>query len=919
MALLEREQARLDIADALTRAREGGGRGVFLVGEAGLGKTALLGETCGQVSGFAIGRASCSELEESVPFGLLDRLLGPFGVPGSELGPDLAGSAEARVRRYAGILGWLRGSAPCPLLLAVDDLHWGDADSVELLSLLCRRLEGLKIAVVATARPWPGAALDQARALVHDGLATLQRLRPLSGAASAALLEQCLGTGLPDDFVAAATKACAGNPFLLSEVAEARARGDEVVFGPAANLAEHIFLPRFAGVGAPAMAWARAASVLGTRFRAGLVEKISGQSRAEADQALSALCAAGLVRALRDGEAEFVHALFRQALYDDLSPPLRRSLHATALEALLDEAAPAAEAAPHALGAELRGDPKAVQLLAAAGRQAMAAGAVATAAEHFQGALGLAGPAAEPVLRLDFVRACLLTGKLGIAEEALGQVFRQADLSKTDRVMALRLEAQVLCASLRYPEAKRRFLQASELAARTDPELAVEILLDGTKMGSTLEGAKGVGELVERASDLTEAPGGVSEAARQAARQAAIFLSCLTCKPSQVDELAMGAFASAHEYPLRSVWSWDVTFSYLRVATLYERFADCASLAPAIMSRADKSGATVTYQLFAMAVADYLWRIGKVLESLELITEAVELAVLSPTIRTFACLALADIYDELGASDESKKWAGQGSAALRQGGEELPYLRLWLSLLGCRDSLRTGQISEALDAAERCKEIAGRSGLLEPCLVPWHSAAIEAYIAAGQLERAAGLVSWLEGICRTLPCQAPRAVAAWGGATVSWRRGDLEAAELGFQKALAHNASVPMPLAEAETLIAYGRFLRHTHQQPRAREVLHRALEVLEPTGAGRLEAIAREELAAAGGRRSRSGGSDKLTAKEGLVVQLAAQGATNVEIARRLFISSKTVGHHLSRAYSKLGVSSRRELGNRLDRTRGG
>ncbi|MGP8206659.1 MAG: helix-turn-helix domain-containing protein [Acidimicrobiales bacterium] len=94
---------------------------------------------------------------------------------------------------------------------------------------------------------------------------------------------------------------------------------------------------------------------------------------------------------------------------------------------------------------------------------------------------------------------------------------------------------------------------------------------------------------------------------------------------------------------------------------------------------------------------------------------------------------------------------------------------------------------------------------------------------------------------------------------------------------------------------------------------------MLEPTGAGRLQAIAREELAAAGGRRRRSGGSDKLTAKEGLVVQLAAQGATNVEIARRLFISSKTVGHHLSRAYSKLGVSSRRELGNKLDRTLSG
>jgi hypothetical protein len=94
--------------------------------------------------------------------------------------------------------------------------------------------------------------------------------------------------------------------------------------------------------------------------------------------------------------------------------------------------------------------------------------------------------------------------------------------------------------------------------------------------------------------------------------------------------------------------------------------------------------------------------------------------------------------------------------------------------------------------------------------VPWHGAAIEAHVAAGRLGPATELLASLEATCQPLPCQAPRAVAAWGGATLAWKQGDTDDAGAGFERALAHNARVPMPLAEAETLIVYGRFLRQT-------------------------------------------------------------------------------------------------------------
>lgn len=144
---------------------------------------------------------------------------------------------------------------------------------------------------------------------------------------------------------------------------------------------------------------------------------------------------------------------------------------------------------------------------------------------------------------------------------------------------------------------------------------------------------------------------------------------------------------------------------------------------------------------------------------------------------------------------------------------------------------------------------------------------------------------------------------------IAWRSGDVEAADQLFEEALLHNAAVPMPLAYAETLIAKGRFLRHTGRLQEARKVLRSALGVVESAGAVRLQRIALQELAVAGGRRSKGSNIGSLTAQEVRVSELAAEGITNKQIAQQLYISAKTVDHHLSRIYSKLGINSRREL----------
>lgn len=316
----------------------------------------------------------------------------------------------------------------------------------------------------------------------------------------------------------------------------------------------------------------------------------------------------------------------------------------------------------------------------------------------------------------------------------------------------------------------------------------------------------------------------------------------------------------------------------------------------------------MTFQTYAINHADTLWRIGRLDEAYSLLSRAAELIDLVPALAPFASVGLAHVCQELGRDEESAMWAGRLDSMMSFVGES-PYLRLWLLLLAARSQLRSGRVGEAVEASERAGDLAESSGILEPCVVPWHATAVEALVAAGRLDRAGEVVARLDELCAPLPCQAPRAVATAGRATLAWRLGRIDEAESLYEQALSLNRNVPMPLAMAETLVLKGRFLRHAGRMGEARKVLRQALETLEPTSCARVGRTAMEELAAAGGRQRQRRGGGALTAQEGRVASLAAQGLTNRQIAQRLYLSSKTVDHHLSRAYAKLRISSRRDL----------
>ena len=161
LELLERVNAEHAIGEALRAAEHGNGSVVLLIGTPGIGKTVLLGRgaALAEKRGFAIAHAVASPMERGLPFGLLGQAIVALGGNPVEDVGELARAGGQSARFYR-TLRWLgEVASERPVLLALDDLHWSDPDSLELFGFLCRRLAALHVLVIGTLRPQPPAAM----------------------------------------------------------------------------------------------------------------------------------------------------------------------------------------------------------------------------------------------------------------------------------------------------------------------------------------------------------------------------------------------------------------------------------------------------------------------------------------------------------------------------------------------------------------------------------------------------------------------------------------------------------------------------------------------------------------------------------------------------------------------------------------
>jgi DNA-binding CsgD family transcriptional regulator len=219
-----------------------------------------------------------------------------------------------------------------------------------------------------------------------------------------------------------------------------------------------------------------------------------------------------------------------------------------------------------------------------------------------------------------------------------------------------------------------------------------------------------------------------------------------------------------------------------------------------------------------------------------------------------------------------------------------------------RGDLRGG-VADLLDAGRRMEEL-GRSN---PAFMAWRSQAAIALLALGDRDRAAALAA--DELALTRRWGAPRALAVSLRA-MGLAEGGAAGREL-LEEAVAVTEDSPARLEHAKALVELGAALRRANRRVDARERLREGLDVALRHGAVPVVERAETELLATGARARRLllRGAEALTASERRVAGLAAQGATNREIAQSLFVTTKTVEVHLTNAYRKLDISSRVQL----------
>lgn len=386
--LLERSEQLVALRARLAEViSERLGRLVLVAGEAGSGKTVLLREFCGGLTGSVrVLRAGCDPL-------FTPRPLGPLLDLAEVTGGELAALARSQARApdmLAGLLSVLKSAGPAVLVL--DDMHWADEASLDVVRMLARRLDQVPVLLVLSYRDDQLDRSHPFRVVLGDlpkgDLVTRVRVDGLSRRAVAALV---LADGQSGVDAAELHERTGGNPFFVTEVLAA---GNKLI--PAT--VRDAVLARAATLSPQALGLLDIVAALPGRAEAWLVAELAPGSAESLDECVGA----GMLTV--DGEwVAFRHEIARQAVAEAVPPRRKEAVHRAILAALASPAAGAPDLARLAHHAEEAGDGDAVLRYAPiAAEQAAAAGAHREAAGELARALRFAGPL-RPAARADLL------------------------------------------------------------------------------------------------------------------------------------------------------------------------------------------------------------------------------------------------------------------------------------------------------------------------------------------------------------------------------------------------------------------------------------------------------------------------------------------------------------------------------------
>ena len=865
--LLERDVVLDDLSRLLLDATATGGRLVFLGGEAGSGKTSVVRELASRAGQALVLAGGCDPLGTPRP---LSPLLDIAADPESGLS-DLVGADAEPYDLFAGLLGRLKGTIR-PTLLVIEDVHWADEATLDLLRYIGRRIDDTNALVVVTYRHDELGSDHPLRRVLGD-LASSRRsvlrlmIEPLSLDAVRSL---AAGSGVAAEQLHRVT---GGNAFFVSEILAA---GDDLP-----DSVQDAVLARVTRLGAGARQVVEAVSIAPRSLEVRHLGPLIGSSAVETDAALTS----GVL--LGDGTAlHFRHELARAAVELSISPPRRVDLHRRMVELLIDEGSDDfARIAHHAVRT---GDAALIlEHSPTAARLAMRSGAVHEAVAFFSAAAGHADTLA------DGDRGALLY-----------------DLS------------QALLIIDRQQEALDAALAAAAAYRRTGDTARLSLALTNVGRGMWMVGdTTGARQAIADAVDVLDT-GDDSESLAYALYRAAHHEMLARHHQPAIANVTRSLVIARR---LGATGTEAMSLVTLGAIELVTGDADVGIAILEEVLDGDEGGDDTRTGLLALGM---LGTGGGEIKRYRQATEWLERCIQGSRRRdedytiAYATAWLARIAFEQGRWDEAVELAAEVTAADPETARISP-----ITALGVLGRVRVRRGDPGAETALRASlEIAAHAelqhrwpalcGLAELCWLRNRSGeAVE--ILAGPYEEALATDSpWAQG-----------EIGFW-----LWRNGGLGASRTGWPPPLAAAPFAQHMAGDWEAAADTWRSIGCPYEEALALadgdgDGMLRALDLLIDLGARPVESMVRTRLREAGithvprgphpsTRRHPAG----LTPRQSEVLDHLEHGLSNRQIADRLFISRKTVEHHVSAILSKLGVATRGEaVAQTAARNRGG
>jgi DNA-binding CsgD family transcriptional regulator len=899
--LLDRGSEREMLEQLVAGVCAGESRVLVLRGEAGVGKTALLGHLSAAAQGCRIARAAGVESEMELAFAGLHALCAPMlgrlgGLPGPQrdalntaFGLS-AGSPPDRFLVGLAVLSLLADVAEeQPLVCIVDDAQWLDRVSAQTLAFVARRLLAERVGLVFGVR-------ESGDGLVLERLPEL-RIEGLPADDARLLLDATIPGPLDERVKARILGEAAGNPLALIELPRGLTAAELAGgFGlpdtrPLASRIEHTFLQRVQELPPDTQlllltAAAEPLGDLGLLWRAAEILGIGGEAGRAAE-------AVGLIElGLR---VRFTHPLVRSAVYRASDPGDRRDVHlalADATDPVLD---PDRRAWHRAYATAMPSEAVAAEMERSADRAQSRGGLAAAAAFLLRAAELTPHPAVRVERSLAAAQAKLDVADFAAASDLLAATAHEP-LDELQRARLERLGAQIAFATRRGRDAPPLLLAAARrldpldaaIARETDREAIAPAMFAG-RLGTGPD-AREVAEAA-RASRRLQTPGPADVLLDALVMRFTVGYAASIAPLSR----ALRAFGEPDGGgdDRRWLWLacrlaqdlWDDELWHL-LATRGVRLArdtGALNLLPNALNYL--AAINVHSGDFATAAAQ--------IDEVDAITEATGLAPLRFAKGVLAAArgdeaqvqVLADILLP-GAIER-----GEGSAV---GG------RWWFAALVHNGHAR---YDDAFADAQRACEYED--------IVVYGRALVELIEAGVRSDRRDETVAALERLSERTRASGTE----WALGVEARCRALSSGDESLYRESIDRLARSRAALELGRSRLVYGEWLRRENRRTDAREPLRAAYESFSRMGAEAFAERARRELLATGetARRITPNTRDALTPQEAQVARLARDGQTNPEIGAQLFISPRTVEYHLHKVFRKLNVNSRKELRDAL------